>query len=173
MAKNTVNEKIPTVFESYHVGIAAEGFAAGLLAHAGYNVLVQYGANQPLYDLVAMKKDRVLKISVKGTQLKGWALTGHLKNGRSYAEAADAWLENQGVDLVFMFVQFCGVQLGAMPPVYVARAHEVAEHLKAVRGSKGDTTLRWNHLWKNGCAKGSTDTVPDHWAFSRMRVDMV
>ncbi len=30
-------------FNSYHVGIAAEAFAAGLVAHAGYEVLVQYG----------------------------------------------------------------------------------------------------------------------------------
>ena len=33
--------------------IAAEAYAASLLAQAGYDVLVQYGANQPHYDLVA------------------------------------------------------------------------------------------------------------------------
>lgn len=36
----------------YHVAVAAEAFAAGLFAQAGWDVLVQYGANQPQYDLV-------------------------------------------------------------------------------------------------------------------------
>ena len=108
MTRNTVDEKVSVEFESYHVGIAAEAFAAGLLAHAGYEVLVQYGANQPLYDLLAVKGKRVLKVAVKGTQIPGWALTGGAKKDRSYAEAADAWLGKHGADLVFMFVQFQG-----------------------------------------------------------------
>jgi hypothetical protein len=48
--------------------IAAESYAACLLAQAGYDVLVQYGANQPQYDLVAVKGKRILPISVKGSQ---------------------------------------------------------------------------------------------------------
>ena len=173
MTRNTVDEKVSVEFESYHVGIAAEAFAAGLLAHAGYEVLVQYGATQPLYDLMAVKGKRVLKVSVKGTQLPGWALTGGAKKDRSYAEAADAWLQKHGADLVFMFVQFHGVPLGSMPFVYVARAQEVADRLKAAKGGNGDTTLRWRHTWKAGCAKGLTDTVPDAWAFSLTRLDSV
>jgi len=41
----------------YPVGVAAEAFAAGLLApdQAGCDVSVQYGANQPEYDLIAVK----------------------------------------------------------------------------------------------------------------------
>ena len=38
--------------------IAAEAYAASLLAQAGYDVLVQYGANQPHYDLVANNGDQ-------------------------------------------------------------------------------------------------------------------
>jgi hypothetical protein len=53
---------------SFHVGVAAEAFAAGLFARCGLDVSVQYGANQPEYDLVVVKEDRVLKVSVKGSQ---------------------------------------------------------------------------------------------------------
>jgi|TARA_B100001971_G_C17796869_1_gene337375 hypothetical protein len=35
-----------------YVGVAAEAFAAGLLAYAECDVSVQYGANQPGYDLI-------------------------------------------------------------------------------------------------------------------------
>jgi hypothetical protein len=40
--------------------IAAEAYAASLLARSGYDVSVQYGANQPGYDLVAVKDNRIL-----------------------------------------------------------------------------------------------------------------
>ncbi len=36
---------------SFHVGVAAEAFAAGLFARCELDVSVQYGANQPEYDL--------------------------------------------------------------------------------------------------------------------------
>ena len=60
----------------HQVDVAAESLVASLLAQAGYEVFVQYGANQPGYDLVAIKDDRTLRVSVKGTQLEGWILTG-------------------------------------------------------------------------------------------------
>ena len=52
---------------SWHVGVAAEAFAAAVFARYGYDVSVQYGANQPEYDLIAVSGDRMLKLSVKGT----------------------------------------------------------------------------------------------------------
>jgi hypothetical protein len=58
----------------YHVAVAAEAVAATTFARAGYEVSVQYGANQPGYDLVAVKRKRILKVSVKGSQDGGWAL---------------------------------------------------------------------------------------------------
>jgi Holliday junction resolvase-like predicted endonuclease len=54
--------------------IATESSTACLLAQAGYDVLVQYGANPPNYDLIADKDKRILKISVKGSQDDGWML---------------------------------------------------------------------------------------------------
>lgn len=53
--------------KSWHVGIAAEAYAAGLFARCGYDVSVQYGANQPEYDIIVANNDKILKISVKGS----------------------------------------------------------------------------------------------------------
>ena len=172
MKQTTVDQKISTSFDSYHVGIAAESFAAGLFAHAGYEVLVQYGANQPLYDLIAVKGKRILKISVKGSKDCGWVLTAGLKRGRTYHEAADEWLKRQVMDLVLAFVQFWEVKLGGMPRVYLARANEVAKHLKSKKGGRGDTRFSEFQTWKSGVAKGVTDQIPCTWEFSE-RVDCV
>ena len=56
---------------SWQVATAAEAFAAGQFARCGWGVFVQYGANQPEYDLVAVNGDKMLKISVKGS---AWVL---------------------------------------------------------------------------------------------------
>ena len=48
--------------KKYHVAVAAEAFAAAAFAREGYEVSVQYGANQPGYDLVAVRGRRVLKV---------------------------------------------------------------------------------------------------------------
>src|SRR6185369_1915300 len=53
---------------SWQVATAAEAFAAAQFARCGWDVSVQYGANQPEYDLVAVDGERLLKISVKGSQ---------------------------------------------------------------------------------------------------------
>ena len=45
---------------------------------------LQYGANQPEYDLVAVDGDRTLKVSVKGSKDGGWGLTQlHTPNART------------------------------------------------------------------------------------------
>src|SRR5260370_5861481 len=59
----------------WHVSVAAEAFAAALFARCGVDVAVQYGANQPEYDLVVSRDDKMLKVSVKGSQDGGWGLT--------------------------------------------------------------------------------------------------
>ena len=43
----------PKSISSWHVGGAAEAYAAAMFARYGYYVSVQYGANQPEYDLIA------------------------------------------------------------------------------------------------------------------------
>ena len=53
---------------SYHVKVAAEAFAAGAFAQSGCDVSVQYGADQPKYDLIISKDGKLKKVSVKGSQ---------------------------------------------------------------------------------------------------------
>jgi hypothetical protein len=54
--------------------IAAEAYAASLLAQVGYDVLVQYGANQPYYDLVANKGKGSVFLPFFGERQSGWWL---------------------------------------------------------------------------------------------------
>lgn len=44
---------------SWQVATAAEAFAAAQLARCGWDISVQYGANQPEYDLVAVDGERM------------------------------------------------------------------------------------------------------------------
>jgi hypothetical protein len=66
---------VDTKLRSYHVKVAAEAVAAAQFARCGFDVLVQYGADQPEYDLVVVQDARALKVSVKGSQDLGWGLT--------------------------------------------------------------------------------------------------
>lgn len=87
--------------------IAAESYTACLLAQSGYDVLVQYGANQPHYDLMAVKDERILPISVKGSQDGGWMLAvRYVKPGVNYHKAIDQWLAAQRTDIVYALVGF-------------------------------------------------------------------
>jgi hypothetical protein len=86
------------------------------MAQCGYDVLVQYGANQPHYDLVAVKDTRFLPISVKGSQDGGWMLAVRfVKPGVNYRAAIDQWLSIQRKDVIYLFVQFFNVPLGQTP----------------------------------------------------------
>jgi hypothetical protein len=48
--------------KKYHVSVAAEAYAAAAFARAGYEVYVQYGANQPGYDLVVAKGPQTISL---------------------------------------------------------------------------------------------------------------
>ena len=76
---------------SYHVKVAAEAFAAGLFAQAGYDVSVQYGADQPEYDLIVAKGNKMIKVSVKGSQTGKWGLAQSYLQKANYKQAIDKW----------------------------------------------------------------------------------
>ena len=153
--------------------IAAESFTASLLAQAGYDVLVQYGANQPHYDLVAVKNQRILLVSVKGSQDGGWMLASRfVKQGVGYHQAIDKWLERQRQDLVFVLVQFQGVSIGEAPRAYVARPSEIAEQLRAHRNGQGHGALQED--WQRNHPRSRyADRIPASWLFSRARIDCI
>lgn len=161
------------VASSYHIGVSAEAFVAAQFARYGYDVSVQYGANQPEYDLIAHKDDLILKISVKGSQDGGWGLTQGYKKDRSYSEAIDKWLESHGKKTVFCLVQFKNVSDDEMPRMYLATPAEIAVQMKSARGGNGDTVLREKYTYTRGIASGSTDRIPEKWTFTAERADQI
>lgn len=156
----------------WHVATAAEAIAAAQFARCGWDVSVQYGANQPEYDLVVVKKTLILKISVKGSQDGGWGLTQSYMKDRNYHRAAGLWLARHASDTVMCFVQFQGAALDQLPRVYLARPGEVAQRLKEAAGGRGDTVLNENHTWSSRAqAAGTTDCIPLSWQFSNQRAE--
>jgi hypothetical protein len=153
--------------------IAAESYTACLLAQAGYDVLVQYGANQPDYDLVAVKDKRMLPISVKGSQDGGWMLAVRYKEkGVTYHEAIDRWLASQRDDVIFFFVQFSAVSVGGVPRVYVARPVMIAEQLKSQRNGEGYGALQEDRL-RHSPKSSFSERLPELWNFSALRIDEI
>lgn len=155
--------------------IAAESYAACLLAQAGYDVLVQYGANQPQYDLVAVQGARFLPVSVKGSQDGGWMLAVKYKlkgMGVTYHQAIDSWLAAQRDDVIFVFVQFLDVPLGDAPRLYVARPPEIAAHMKTQCDGRGHGALHENFGGQRPRSRYS-HRIPSSWLFSQQRINSV
>jgi hypothetical protein len=160
------------VISSWHVGIAAEAFTAGLFARCGYDVSVQYGANQPEYDLIVVRSDKMLKVSVKGSQDGGWGLTQSYKKGATYHEAVDKWLAAHNKGTVFCLVQFENVTISEMPRVYLATPADIAQRLKDSAAGRGETILYEHHVWgERAAAHGTIEDIPDSWKFSGNRIE--
>ena len=157
---------------SWHVATAAEAIVAAQFARCGWDISVQYGANQPEYDLVAVNGDRMLKVSVKGSKDGGWGLTQSYISNANYHGAIDTWLARHFNKTVFCFVQFKGVDLSAMPRMYLATPAEVGAWLKAAAAGRGDTIFWEHHAWsKRAHAAGTVDRIPDHWLFKEQRIN--
>jgi Holliday junction resolvase-like predicted endonuclease len=158
----------------WHVGVAAEAFAAGILARCGFDVSVQYGANQPEYDLIVVKERIPIKVSVKGSQDGGWGLTQSYIKEANYHAAADAWLKKHDTRTLFCLVQFKGVSINQMPRIYLAWPEQIAAHLKKVAKGRGETILFEYKEWTSRAfAAGTIDKIPDEWAFSEERLAQV
>ena len=163
---------------SWHIGVSAEAFVAAQFARCGYNPLVQYGANQPEYDLIVANGnngDEMLKISVKGSQDGSWGLTQKYKTKEnSYHDAIDKWLDAHGKKTIFCLVQFKDVDDSQMPRMYLATPAEIAKVMKKSRGGLGDTIIYENHEWgERAAAAGTIDKLPDEWVFTKERVDFM
>lgn len=159
---------------SWHVSVAAEAVAASLFARCGYDVSVQYGANQPEYDLIVARGERLLKVSVKGSQDGGWGLCqSDLTKGKAdYHDAIARWEARHNPRTVFCFVQFGGVALDDMPRVYLANPSEVAARLRSSVKGRGDTILYERHEWTTRArGAGTVETIPPTWRFSPLRIE--
>ena len=160
-------------FTSWHVGVSAETYAAALFARYGYDVSVQYGADQPEYDLIVSSRgnrELMLKISVKGSKDGGWGLTQKYKKGCTYHEATQKWLDNHSAKTIFCLVQFQNVELNEMPRMYLATPKEIADRLDPSSGGYGETILYENHTWGiRARGYGTTDRIPYEWKFTPER----
>lgn len=158
-------------FSPWHVGVAAEAAAASLFARCGLDVSVQYGANQPEYDLIISCADKILKVSVKGSKDGSWGLTQSYLKDADYHLAIDRWLARHSARTIFCLVQYKGVTLDVMPRVYLATPAEIAERLRETADGRGDTILFEHHQWgPRAFAANKTERIPDHWRFSEQRI---
>lgn len=161
---------------SWQVATAGEAFAAAQFARCGWDVSIQYGANQPEYDLVAVDGDRVLKVSVKGSKDGSWGLTqSYLKKGSAdYHGAIDAWLSKHSRLTIFCLVQFRGIPVTELPRMYLATPAEIAEQLRVTAKGRGDTILHERKEWSDRAyAAGTVDAVPDAWRFTEQRLEQL
>ena len=174
-------ESFETKPSAWHIAVAAEAIAAAQFARYGFDVSVQYGADQPEYDLIIARGDHLLKISVKGSQDGGWALTHtYMKaaaeaRGRKgdYQGAIDLWLRRHSLRTVFCFVQFMDVANQQMPRMYLATVNEVAQALRVAKNGRGDSVLNEDITYKRGDCAGMRDNVPVHWLFSGQRIEQL
>jgi Holliday junction resolvase-like predicted endonuclease len=167
-------KKMNTDFTSWHVGVAAEAMAAALFARCGYDVSVQYGANQPEYDLIVARGEDLLKVSVKGSQDGSWGLCqSYMKTKQAdYHGAIQRWLERHKARTVLCFVQFKDVPITEMPRVRMATPQEVAQRLRETARGRGDTILYEHHEWTDRAhGAGTVEEIPRSWNFSRSRLE--
>jgi hypothetical protein len=159
---------------NWHVATAAEAIAAAQFARFGFDVSVQYGANQPEYDLMVTDGEEFLKISVKGSADGAWGLTqtqlARLGNA-DYQGAADAWLKRHKPRTALCLIQFKDVPADALPRCYLAWPPEIAARLKSASGGRGDTVLFENYRrGPRAAGAGSVERIPDNWKLSQERV---
>jgi hypothetical protein len=115
-----------------------------------------------------------MKVSVKGSQDGQWGLTQSFIKSANYLAAADDWLARHNARTIFCLVQFKGVDLAALPRVYLASPAEIAKRLKESAGSRGDTILYERKVWgPRAVGFGTTDAIPEAWAFSADRVEQL
>lgn len=158
----------------WQVATAAESFTAAQFARCGWDVSVQYGANQPEYDLVAVDGARMLKVSVKGSQNGSWGLTQTHLEKADYKGAAARWLRRHKEKTIFCLVTFKDVSLTEMPRMYLATPAEIAAWLSSAAGGRGDTILYEHHVWTaRAKAAGTTDAIPSLWKFTKERLEQL
>ena len=161
---------------SWQVATAAEALVAAQFARCGWDISVQYGANQPEYDLVAVSGDKFLKISVKGSKDGAWGLTQSYlaKDAANYQEAIEGWLARYTRKTVFCFVQFKDTEINEMPRLYLATPQEVAAWLKSAISGRGSTVLYEKKAWTSRAhGAGTTDEIPASWCFTEARIEQL
>lgn len=165
---------------SWQINVAAEGIAAAQFARCGFDVSVQYGADKPKYDLVVAKGEKLLKISVKGSQDGCWNIAQpFLKRATElsgtkadYHGAIELWIDHHGSRTVCCFVQFESVAIDQLPRIYLASPREIALRLRGAANGRGDTILYEECEWVYpGEESGTLEKLPKGWLFSHERIE--
>lgn len=160
------------MINSWHVSVAAESLVACLFARIGYDVSVQYGANQPEYDLMIARGDCLAKVSVKGSKDGSWGLTQKYLKNADYHDAISKWQAAHSSKVIFALVQFQNVSLDQLPRVYMATPAEIASRLRETARGRGDTILYEHKAWgAKAHAAGTIEEVPPSWRFSEERIE--
>ncbi|MEK6725984.1 MAG: hypothetical protein AABY54_05465 [Deltaproteobacteria bacterium] len=121
--------------------------------------------------MVAVDGNRVLKVSVKGSQDGGWGLTQSFIKNADYHGAVDKWLSRHSNKTIFCLVQFKETSIETLPRIYLATPQEIADWLKKAAAGRGDTILYEKHVWSaRGYAAGTTDVIPESWKFTEKRL---
>jgi hypothetical protein len=154
----------------HQVSVAAESFATASFARAGYNVFVQYGPNQPGYDLVVSHEKKVLHVSVKGSMdPKGWVISTKKKD-MTYEASLKEWYKNNK-DWFFYLVLFKKNEIDSMPEMYITSAKELYDHLNKGFFGAPCLTLYHDYCPKQGKNKGEVQKLPSDWNFSKKRIE--
>ena len=165
-------KQMPSMINSWHVAVAAESLVACLFARIGYDVSVQYGANQPEYDLMIARGDQLAKVSVKGSKDGSWGLTQKYLRNAEYHDAILKWEATHSNKVIFALVQFQNVSLDQLPRVYMATPAEIARRLRETARGRGDTILYEHKAWTaKAHGAGTIDAVPPTWRFSEDRIE--
>lgn len=152
----------------HQVSVAAEAQAAAVFAQSGYSVFVQYGANQPGYDLAVSDNKKTILVSVKGSSNGGWMLTTKRPEG-TYESALDEW-EKKNASFVFFYVQYQGISVGSMPRMYAALGAEVADHQRiGWWGDLGLSLIEAKTITR-GPKKGQKQCIPASWEVTEARI---
>lgn len=97
----------------------------------GYDVSVQYGTNQPEYELMTAKARAVRRGS--------WRLTQSYMSDGNFHEAADAWCRKHKPRTIVSLVLFKITSIDKMIRVYLATSEEISDHLKNSSNGRGET----------------------------------
>ncbi len=121
--------------------------------------------------------ERMLKVSVKGSQDGSWGLSqtqlAKIKNA-NYHAAAESWFERHKPMTALCLVQFKGIPDDQIPRAYLAWPREVADRLKEASGGRGDTILHEDYVrGPKASGAGTRESLPSEWKLTRCRVELM
>jgi hypothetical protein len=121
--------------------------------------------------------ERMLKVSVKGSQDGGWGLSqsqlSRIGNA-NYHEAAELWFQRHKPMTALCFVQLQDVTDDELPQAWLAWPREVADRLKAASGGRGDTILWVDYVrGPRAAGAGIRETIPSEWKLTRERAEQM